>query len=504
MKNSPENYPDISRTAAWREKLRGEMTTKERTALPRVIMPELPEAYRIKCDDEVNQGLSLQQAVLEAKRCLDCPDPGCIKGCPVSNNIPSFIKNIERHRLHEALDVLSLTTVLPAVCGRVCPQEKQCEAGCIYNKMKKPPVAIGSLERFVADFNRELYLQGEEKASRVTPVTKSVLSSIKIAVIGSGPSGLAFAGDMAKQGFSVTVFEALDRLGGVLKYGIPEFCLPKDVVNAEIARVAELGVNFVKNAFVGKTITYEDLHREGFIGIYVATGAGKPRFMGIKGENLPGVMTANEYLIRYNLVKSKVYGQNVMSLKRKKVAVIGAGNTAMDAVRAALRLGAERAMIIYRRGEDEIPAREEEVRHAHEEGVEFLTLHSPVEYLADENGMLRAVKLQKMTLGEPDESGRRSPVEIPGAVEEIDIDLAVICVGYLPNPPAQLDNVELSRKGMIVVDSESGQSSTSSNVYAGGDIVRGASTVILAMGDGRRAAKAMSDALTERIRNILL
>lgn len=503
MTTASEEYPNISRDAKWREKLRAEMTTKERTALPRVKMPELDESYRIKCDEEVNQGLSMQQAVLEAHRCLDCPDPGCMKGCPVANNIPSFIKNIERHHFREALDVLSLTTVLPAVCGRVCPQEKQCEAGCIYNKMKKPPVAIGHLERFVADFNRELSLQDRCEDTAVRQAPPSVLSSIKIAVIGSGPSGLAFAGDMAKQGYSVTVFEALDRLGGVLKYGIPEFCLPKDVVNAEIARVADLGVKFVKNAFVGNTVTYDDLHREGFIGIYVATGAGKPRFMGIKGENLPGVMTANEYLIRYNLVKSEVYGQNVMSLRRKKVAVIGAGNTAMDAVRAARRLGAERAMIIYRRGEDEIPARAEEVRHALEEGVELLTLHTPVEYLADENGMLRAMRLQRMTLGEPDESGRRTPVEIPGAIEEVEIDLAVVCVGYLPNPPALSEDVELSRKGMIVVDCESGQSSTS-NVYAGGDIVRGASTVILAMGDGRRAAKAMSDALAERVKNILL
>ncbi len=273
MTTASEEYPNISRDAKWREKLRAEMTTKERTALPRVKMPELDESYRIKCDEEVNQGLSIQQAVLEAHRCLDCPDPGCMKGCPVANNIPSFIKNIERHHFREALDVLSLTTVLPAVCGRVCPQEKQCEAGCIYNKMKKPPVAIGHLERFVADFNRELSLQDrcEDTAVRQTP--PSVLSSIKIAVIGSGPSGLAFAGDMAKQGYSVTVFEALDRLGGVLKYGIPEFCLPKDVVNAEIARVADLGVKFVKNAFVGNTVTYDDLHREGFIGIYVATGA---------------------------------------------------------------------------------------------------------------------------------------------------------------------------------------------------------------------------------------
>ncbi len=492
----------VSRDAQWREELRKSIPTKERTALPRVKMPELEESYRIKCDDEVNQGLSIQQAVLEARRCLDCPDPGCMKGCPVSNHIPAFIKNIERHRFAEALEVLSLTTVLPAVCGRVCPQEKQCEAGCVYNKMKKPPVAIGNLERFVADFNREVNRHDHIDESRQTsPVP--FFGGIKIAVVGSGPSGLAFAGDMAKRGYDVTVFEALDRLGGVLKYGIPEFCLPKDVVNAEIARVANLGVKFEKNCFVGTTLPYEDLHARGFKGIYVATGAGKPRFMGIKGENLPGVMTANEYLIRYNLAHHEIYGQNVMSLKRRRVAVIGAGNTAMDAVRAARRLGAERAMIIYRRGQDEIPARAEEVRHAQEEGVEFLTLHNPVEYIADDKGMLCGVKLQKMRLGEPDESGRRTPEEIPGAIEEIEIDLAVVCVGYLPNPPALTEDIELTRKGMIVVDAESGKSKMPS-VYAGGDIVRGASTVILAMGDGRRAAKAMSEAFEKIISNTTL
>lgn len=498
---TPEQYSDlVARDARWREELRGKLTSKERTALPRVRMPELDDSYRIKCNDEVNQGLSIQQAVLEARRCLDCPDPGCMKGCPVANHIPAFIKNVERHKFAEALDVLSLTTVLPAVCGRVCPQEKQCEAGCIYNKMKKAPVAIGNLERFVADFNREVDCECRKEYPPVSPF----FGGIKIAVIGSGPSGLAFAGDMAKRGYDVTVFEALDRLGGVLKYGIPEFCLPKDVVNAEIARVADLGVKFVKNCFVGHTLSYDELHAQGFKGIYVATGAGRPRFMGIKGENLPGVMTANEYLIRYNLARHEIYGQNVMTLQRKRVAVIGAGNTAMDAVRAARRLGAERAMIIYRRGEEEIPARAEEVRHAREEGVEFLTLHNPVEYLADEDGKLRAVRLQKMQLGEPDESGRRSPEEIPGAIEEIEIDLAVICVGYLPNPPALEADIELSRKGMIVVDSESGKSVSAPEVYAGGDIVRGASTVILAMGDGRKAAKSMSEAFERIISNTTL
>lgn len=494
-----------SRDAEWREELRKAVPQKERTSIPRVDMPEIPTSYRLHTQKEVNQGLSTEQAVLEARRCLDCPDPGCMKGCPVSNYIPAFIKNIERRHFADALDVLSLTTVLPAVCGRVCPQEKQCEAGCIYNKLKKPPVSIGALERFVADFNREMECQDKhEKARPFTMANGSpFFAGIKIAVVGSGPSGLAFAGDMAKRGYDVTVFEALDRLGGVLKYGIPEFCLPKDVVNAEIARVADLGVKFEKNTFVGTTLTYDDLRERGFKGIYVATGAGKPRFMGIPGENIPGVMTANEYLIRYNLLRNDIYGQNVMSLNRKRVAVIGAGNTAMDAVRAALRFGAERAMIVYRRGEDEIPARAEEVRHAREEGVEFLTLHNPVEYLAGPDGTLRAMRLQKMELGEPDESGRRAPVEIPGAIDEVEVDLVILCVGYLPNPPELKAGLDISGKGKIVADPETGETNQPS-IYAGGDIVRGAATVILAMGDGRRAAQAMSDAFATLISNTTL
>ncbi len=506
MKRPLTEHELTARDLQWREELRKKLSTKERTAIPRVVMPELNEQYRIHTNEEVDQGLSIEQAVLESRRCLDCPDPGCVKGCPVGNNIPSFIKNIERRHFSEALEVLSLTTVLPAVCGRVCPQEKQCEAGCIYNKMKKPPVAIGNLERFVADFNREMGNQNREDGldiASAAPVKSPFFAGIKIAVIGSGPSGLAFAGDMAKRGYDVTVFEALDRLGGVLKYGIPEFCLPKDVVNAEIAKVADLGVKFMKNCFVGTTLPFDELRAQGFKGIYVATGAGKPRFMGIPGEYLPGVMTANEYLIRYNLVRHEIYGQNVMSLRRKRVAVIGAGNTAMDAVRAALRLGAEKAMIVYRRSEEEIPARADEVRHAREEGVEFLTLHNPVEYLAGPEGTLRGMRLQKMELGEPDESGRRSPVEIPGAIEEIEVDLVVLCVGYLPNPPELTDELNLSGKGKIVVDEASGKSSQPS-IYAGGDIVRGAATVILAMGDGRRAAKAMSEAFENIISNTTL
>ena len=495
----------ISRDSEWREELRKRFTTKERTAVPRVKMPEMDAAYRVRCDDEVNQGLSTEQAVLEARRCLDCPDPGCMKECPVSNNIPAFIKNVERRRFGDALKVLSLTTVLPAVCGRVCPQEKQCEHGCIYNKMKKQPVAIGHLERFVADYNRELEesVAGLVPPAPSAPQAPSYFAAIKIAVVGSGPSGLAFAGDMAKRGYDVTVFEALDRFGGVLKYGIPQFCLPDYVVDAEIEKLRARGVKFVKDTFVGKTLSYDQLQEQGFKGIYVATGAGKPRFMGIPGENLPGVMTANEYLIRVNFSHHEIYGQNVATLKQKRVAVIGSGNTAMDAVRAALRLGAEKAMIIYRRSEAEIPARQEEVRHAKEEGAEFLTLHNPLEYLADEKGLLRAVRLQRMELGEPDESGRRTPVPVEGDIVDVEVDLAVVCVGFLPNPPVSLPDVDLSRNGKILVDASSMKSS-SPEIYAGGDIVRGAATVILAMGDGRKAAKSMAEAFEQIILNTRL
>lgn len=495
----------ISRDSEWREELRKRFTTKERTAVPRVKMPEMDAAYRVRCDDEVNQGLSTEQAVLEARRCLDCPDPGCMKECPVSNNIPAFIKNVERRRFGDALKVLSLTTVLPAVCGRVCPQEKQCEHGCIYNKMKKQPVAIGHLERFVADYNRELEesVAGLVPPAPSAPQAPSYFAAIKIAVVGSGPSGLAFAGDMAKRGYDVTVFEALDRFGGVLKYGIPQFCLPDYVVDAEIEKLRARGVKFVKDTFVGKTLSYDQLQEQGFKGIYVATGAGKPRFMGIPGENLPGVMTANEYLIRVNFSHHEIYGQNVATLKQKRVAVIGAGNTAMDAVRAAMRLGAEKAMIIYRRSEAEIPARQEEVRHAKEEGAEFLTLHNPLEYLADEKGLLRAVRLQRMELGEPDESGRRTPVPVEGDIVDVEVDLAVVCVGFLPNPPVSLPDVDLSRNGKILVDASSMKSS-SPEIYAGGDIVRGAATVILAMGDGRKAAKSMAEAFEQIILNTRL
>ncbi len=483
-----DNYRD----AVWREALRTAMSAKERAAIPRVEMPHLSAGYRITCNEEVNSGLSAEQAVMESHRCLDCPDPQCIHGCPVAVDIPGFIKNIERGEFLEAAMVLKTTSALPAVCGRVCPQEKQCESRCIYNKMKKAPVAIGYLERFAADFQRE------DAREHPVEVEKPLPNGIKVAVVGSGPAGLSFAGDMAKKGYDVTVFEALHEIGGVLKYGIPEFRLPNSVVEAEIDGLRALGVNFIKDCVVGKTLSYDDLHSEGFKGIFVASGAGLPRFMGIPGENFIGIMSSNEYLTRINLMGAGLPGEDTPVLKGHRVAVIGGGNTAMDSVRTALRQGADEAMIVYRRSEEEMPARVEEVHHAKEEGVRFLTLHNPVEYLADEKGRVRAMRLQRMELGEPDASGRRSPVPVEGAIEEMPVDLVIVSVGVSPNPliPNTVGGLEVSRRGTIVVDDSTMQSSLG-DLYAGGDIVRGGATVILAMGDGRRAAASMHQQLSQ-------
>lgn len=482
---------DNTREAPWRESLREGMTAKQRTSIPRVVMPHLPADYRITCNDEVNSGLSAEQAVTEARRCLDCPYPQCVHGCPVSINIPGFIKNIEREMFLDAATVLKETSALPAVCGRVCPQEKQCESKCIYNKMKKDPVAIGYLERFAADFQRE------DAKNHPVAVEKPVPIGIKVAVVGSGPAGLSFAGDMIKRGYDVTVYEALHEIGGVLKYGIPEFRLPNSVVDAEIDSLRDLGVKFIKDCIIGKTLSYDDLHAEGYKGIFVASGAGLPRFMGIPGENFVGVMSSNEYLTRINLMGAGQPGEDTPVLKGHRVAVIGGGNTAMDSVRTARRQGAEVAMIVYRRSEEEMPARVEEVHHAKEEGVKFMTLHNPVEYLADEKGRVRAMRVQRMELGEPDASGRRSPVPVEGAIEEVPVDLVIVSVGVSPNPliPNAIDSLEISRKGTIVVDDSTMRSSLP-DLFAGGDIVRGGATVILAMGDGRKAAAAMHNQLS--------
>lgn len=479
-----------NRDAAWRVELRSKMKPKERTAIERCPMPELDPSYRAtKLREEVNTGFTKEMALIEAQRCLDCPKPACMEGCPVSINIPSFVKNIERGEFIKAAQVLKMTSSLSAVCGRVCPQEKQCESKCIHLKMGHKAVAIGALERFAADYARE---SGEMPAPQV-----AVSNGIKVAVVGSGPAGLSFAGDMAKLGYAVTVYEALHEIGGVLKYGIPEFRLPNAIVEHEIENLRAMGVEFVKDCVVGKTISIAQLQDEGFKGVFVASGAGLPNFMNIPGENSNNIMSSNEYLTRVNLMDASNPETDTPICMGKRVAVIGGGNTAMDSVRTALRLGAERAMIIYRRSEAEMPARLEEVKHAKEEGVEFLTLHNPIEYIADEKGCVKQIVLQKMELGEPDASGRRSPVPVEGAIETIDIDVAVVAVGVSPNPlvPTSVEGLELGRKNTIAVN-ENMQSSIPF-IYAGGDIVRGGATVILAMGDGRRAAAAMHEHLSK-------
>ena len=479
------------RAEPWREELRKRMKNKERTDIPRVKMPELAPEYRSHTRlEEVNLGLSPEQARREAQRCLDCPKPTCMQGCPVGIHIPTFIKNIERGEFLEAARVLKETSALPAVCGRVCPQEKQCESQCIHLKMGKEAVAIGYLERFAADYERE---SGQISVPQVAPA-----NGIKVAVVGSGPAGLSFAGEMAKRGYDVTVFEALHEIGGVLKYGIPEFRLPNRIVDVEIDGLRRMGVHFITNCIVGKTLSYDDLHDDGFRGIFVASGAGLPNFMGIPGENLVGVMSSNEYLTRVNLMDAANPESDTPVQQGKRVAVIGGGNTAMDSVRTAKRLGAERAMIIYRRSEEEMPARLEEVKHAKEEGVEFLTLHNPIEYLGDERGRVRQMRLQKMQLGEPDASGRRRPIPIEGAIETVEVDEVIVSVGVSPNPliPRAFSGLEISKKGTIVVD-EASRRSALPDVYAGGDIVRGGATVILAMGDGKSAAAGMDEALRD-------
>ena len=479
----------IDRNQPWRDELRKSMKPKDRTAIDRCKMPELDPVYRATTrTEEVNTGLSAEQALLEAKRCLDCPKPTCMEGCPVSINIPSFIKSIERGEFLDAAKVLKSTSSLPAVCGRVCPQEKQCESKCIHLKMGKPAVAIGYLERFAADYERE---SGKMSLPQCKPS-----NGIKVAVVGSGPAGLSFAGDMAKNGFDVTVFEALHEIGGVLKYGIPEFRLPNAIVDVEIKNLEKIGVKFVKDCIVGKTISTEELEAEGFKGIFVASGAGLPNFMNIPGENSTGIMSSNEYLTRVNLMDASNPDSDTPINKAKNVMVVGGGNTAMDSCRTAKRLGAERVFIAYRRSEEEMPARLEEVKHAKEEGIEFMTLHNPIEYIADEKGAVKQVRLQKMELGEPDASGRRSPVPVEGAIETIDIDMAIVAVGVSPNPivPKSIKGLELGRKNTIAVNDE--MQSSIPTIFAGGDIVRGGATVILAMGDGRRAAKFMSEKLS--------
>jgi glutamate synthase (NADPH) small chain len=490
-------YLKRERSKEWRVELRNQLKTKDRVNLERLHMPEQNPEKRNKNFEEVNLGLTEEQAINEARRCIDCPKPTCITGCPVGINIPKFIKKIEAGEFLDAARVLKETNALPAVCGRVCPQEVQCEQVCYYpQKMQKDPVAIGHLERFAADY--------EQNSGKISVPEITARNGIKVASVGSGPAGLAFAGDMAKMGYDVTVFEALHEIGGVLKYGIPEFRLPNDVVDIEIDILKKMGVKFETNFIVGKTATFDDLIKEGFSAFMVGSGAGLPNFMNIPGENSIGIYSSNEYLTRVNLMNAARPDFDTPVISGKNVAVIGGGNTAMDAVRTSKRLGADRSMIIYRRSIEEMPARNEEIKHAKEEGIEFMNLHNPVEYLADDKGRVKQMRLQKMKLGEPDDSGRRRPIPIEGSEFLVDVDTVVVSVGVSPNPliPQVMKDLDVSSWGTINVDKQNMQSSIP-DLFAGGDIVRGGATVILAMGDGRTAAAGMDRYIKEKVRNII-
>ncbi len=458
--------------------------------VPRHKMPEQDPKVRIHNFDEVPTGYTEELAIAEAKRCIQCKKPGCVTGCPVDVNIPGFIALIAEGKFIEAALKLKETNGLPAVCGRVCPQEDQCEKFCILGK-KGEPVAVGRLERFAADTERN--------SGKVTIPPRAKSNGKRVAVVGAGPSGLTIAGDLVKLGYDVTIFEALHKAGGVLVYGIPEFRLPKAIVEAEVDYLTKLGVKIETNAVIGRLKTVDELFAEGFNAVYLAVGAGAPVFMNIPGENLSGIYSANEYLTRSNLMKAYRFPEYDTPIVRgKKVAVIGGGNVAMDSVRTALRLGAETATIVYRRTEVEMPARIEEVHHAKEEGVQFQLLTNPVEYLGNKEGWVTGLRCQRMELGEPDQSGRRRPVPVAGSEFVIPADTVVVSVGTMANPivPATTPGLETNKWGYIVAQDGTGQTSRK-GVYAGGDIVTGSATVILAMGAGRQAAKAIHDFLSQ-------
>ena len=467
------------------------ITTKERLAIPRQVMPAQDPALRKANFQEVHLGLTPELAQMEALRCIQCKDPVCIQGCPVNIKIDQFIRLIAEGDFLEAAKKIKEDNVLPAICGRVCPQEDQCEKVCVIGK-KREPVAIGNLERFVGDYER---LTNQRITPNMAPPTGR-----KIAVIGSGPAGLSCANDLAQFGHKVVVFEALHELGGVLMYGIPEFRLPKEIVRDELDGLRRMGIEFRTDVVVGRTITVDELlEEEGFDAVFIGVGAGLPWFMGIPGENLVGVLAANEFLTRVNLMKAYDFPKSdtpVFDCKGKSVAVFGGGNTAMDAVRTAKRLGAEHAYIVYRRSEAEMPAREEEIHHAQKEGIEFLLLNIPLEFIGDDKAILNGVKCQKMELGEPDDSGRRKPVPVEGSEYVLPIDMAIISIGNGSNPLIKqtTPDIEVSRKDTIVVDVNTMETSKE-RVYAGGDIVTGGATVILAMGAGRKAAAAIHEKL---------
>jgi len=460
---------------------------KEKIA--RQPMPEQEPAVRAKNFEEVPLGQSLETAMLEASRCIQCKKPGCVDGCPVGVDIPGFIKFIQEGKMADAISKIWEKNSLPAVCGRVCPQEMQCEGKCILGK-KGDPVAIGNLERFTADY--------ELKNKKAAKPKKAAATGKKVAVVGSGPSGLTVASDLILKGHEVTVFEAFHKPGGVLVYGIPEFRLPKEIVFSEVAGLEELGAKVECNAVIGRTISLDELFADGYDAIYLGVGAGLPTFLNIPGENFTGVFSANEYLTRSNLMKAYLFPEyDTPVIKGKNVITLGAGNVAMDSARTALRLGAETSRIVYRRSRAEVPARAAEVHHAEEEGVEFFFLTSPVKFSGDENGRLTGMTGLKMELGEPDASGRRRPVPIEGSEFDLDCDLAIIAVGAGPNPllTKSTEGLELNKWGYIVADEEDGKTSKK-GVWAGGDIVTGSATVILAMGAGRQAADSIHKYLT--------
>jgi glutamate synthase (NADPH/NADH) small chain len=450
----------------------------------RVSMQEQPAEERRRNFEEVPYGYTESEATAEARRCLQCKKPLCIEGCPVAVQIPQFIKLIAEGEFAAAARKIKETNSLPAICGRVCPQEEQCEIKCVLGK-KGDPIGVGNLERFAADWERE---RGAVQLPPIKP-----LNGFRVAVVGSGPAGLTVAGELIKEGFEVTVFEALHEPGGVLVYGIPEFRLPKEIVKQEIQYLARMGVAIERNCVVGKTITVDELLRdEGFQAVFVGTGAGLPAFMGIPGENSVGVYSANEYLTRSNLMKAYEPDANTPIIRGRRVVTVGGGNVAMDSARTALRLGAEHSIVVYRRSEKEMPARLAEIHHAKEEGIDFHFLCNPVEILADERRFVRGIRSIRMELGEPDASGRRRPIPIPGSEFELECDVVVIAIGNKPNPliPSTTKQIQVSKWGTIVAKEEDGRTSMQ-HVYAGGDIVTGAATVILAMGAGRNAAASI-------------